>query len=411
MDTFEEIHLAYSFGNSSLDPFVTAYLNRKPAEAVAWICEHIREDFALYHALNHRVQGIQIDLEGGSIDFKIYQTLLDRLRELIPEVKLSITPMSSWVKRPSFQKLAESADLIVPMLYDFKRSRNAKYDLKVTDYHWLQKMVKLYDQLNKPVIYGIPTYSYSIVYDHTGKMEIPWALISPDSATENLRLSRGSMTYNLSKGDGESTLSRDRVLKFQALEKVRFSNQSFQKGSTVKYNFLSPSAVAQYMEAVTETPSRWGRGIAFFRFGVPGEALVLDAWRLKAAINESFGSKIKIKAEIIEGSQGEFFLALTNLGRSTYFGKTGLSLILPPGIEIFSKSSGDFERFSTRDGAHVFEEDFFERREMLITPLLRFVKDLGVLSPLQLVLERSDGITVSLNWNLSSGKKSQTLVY
>ena len=409
LDSFDEIHLAYSFGNSALDPFVKEYLNKNKVKAVEWMGEVIKNDFSLYSSLNTRVLGIQIDLEGSQIDFDIYRQLLDKIKSLLPGVRLSITPMSSWVKRKEFKKVADAVDMVVPMLYDFKRSSLADHDLKVTDYHWLQEMVKLYDDLGKPVIYGLPTYSYSIVYDQKGKMEIPWALISPDAATENLRLSRGNMTYNLSKGKRETTRTRDRVLTFEVTEKLRLSNQTFAKGSKVKYNFLSPSAVAQFLEAVENTRSTWGRGVAFFRFGIPGEALVLDAWRLKDATTNSFGSKAKIKIDYIKSTGSEFFLAFTNLGRSTYFGKTGLKIVLPQGLEVVTSSNGDFERIFMKDGSFTLEEDYFQRREMLITPLLKLSKSLDEDGIVKLVLERSDGISIPMEFKINPSKKSRTI--
>ena len=179
--------------------------------------------------------------------------------------------------------------------------------------------------------------------------------------------------------------------------------------SDLKYNFLSSSAVAQYLEAVQTTPSKWGRGVAFFRYGIPGEALVLDAWRLKDAITISFGSKVKIRVDFIKTAGPEFFLALTNLGRSTYFGKTGLKLTMPSIIEVDKGANGDFERILKQKDAFVLEEDYFKRREMLITPLLRPLKQLNRGGIVKIELERSDGITVPLEFELYPLKESQII--
>jgi hypothetical protein len=413
LKTFQEIHLAYSFGNSGLDPFVRKYLNDRPAKATQWISERIIEDFSLYRSLNPRVVGIQIDLEGVGIDFDVYGRLLERLREGIPKVLISITPMSSWIKRKGFKALSSHVDLLVPMLYDFQRSRVANAPLKVTDLHWLEKMVKLYDQAGKPVIYGLPTYSYCIVYDESGKMRLSWALISPDSVTQNPRLSKAQMTYNESKGPLKLTRTRDRVLTFEVEEKLKFSNLAFGKGSRVKYNFLSPSSVAQYLTAIENTPSQWGRGVGFFRFGVPGEALVLDAWRLKEAVRQSFGTKVKVQAEVFFVSATEFFLAFTNLGRPTYFGKTGYQLSLPGKVDAPLHSRGDFDRVlrikENQSTKLILEEDYFDRREMLISPLLKLNGAGKTPLPIKITFERSDGITVPLNWEIQRDEETRIL--
>ena len=80
MTSFEEIHLAYSFANSGIDPFVKNQLNLIPDEIIPWIVEVIKKDFILFKNLNQNVKGVQIDLEGKHIDFNLFERLMYSLR-------------------------------------------------------------------------------------------------------------------------------------------------------------------------------------------------------------------------------------------------------------------------------------------------------------------------------------------
>jgi hypothetical protein len=390
---FEEIHLCYTFGNSSTNPFVTDYLNQKPDLAIPWMVSRIQEDFRFFKKLNPKVKGVQIDLEGGDIQFDLYARLLHSLRGILGDVVLSITPMSGWVKKKDFQPVADASDFIVPMLYDFHRGKKPSNPLKVTDYHWLKKMVKHYDSLGKPVIYGIPTYSYCVLYDESGKMKVPWAVLAPNSATENHRLELEGLSYNQSGKGKEKKVTRDRVLSFRSVEKWRFSNMKFEPGSILKYNYLSPSSVNQYLEAIESTPSKWGSGVAFFRFGTPGESLVLNAKRLKQAIDGHYPSDFRCRIEKISVSDSEFFLVFTNLGKSTYFGKTGFKVstnLMPED----NHHPADFDDLIISHGENrktILTENLFQHNEMLLTPL--FKKSTLSGAKFKVRLELNNGLT------------------
>ena len=387
---FEEIHLCYTFGNSSTNPFVTDYLNRSPEQAIPWMISRIQDDFRFFGVLNPRVSGIQIDLEGGHIQFELYARLLRGLKKALPGVTLSITPMSGWVKKKGFKQVTDASDFVVPMLYDFHRGKKSSNPLKVTDYHWLKKMVGHYDKLEKPIIYGIPTYSYCVLYDEMGKMRVPWAVVAPNSASENQRLRLQGLSYNQSGKGKDQMTTRDRVLSFHSLEKWRFSNMNFEPGSILKYNYLSPSAVNQYLEAIDSTASDWGAGVAFFRFGTPGESLVLNARRLKQAIDGYYPSQFQCRVEKLAISETEFFLLFTNLGRSTYFGKTGFTVTTDLNPDD-SHHPGDFDHIQNQKGGTKLSEGLFQHNEMLLTPLFNnsTAKDAGFIVQIEL----NNGIT------------------
>ena len=65
------------------------------------------------------------------------------------------------------------------MLYDYKRSQYSNQPLKVSDWEWLPEVSQNWENLGKPVIFGVPTYSYCIVYDENNQLGVPWALIGP----------------------------------------------------------------------------------------------------------------------------------------------------------------------------------------------------------------------------------------
>ena len=93
-----------------------------------------------------------------------------------------------------------------------------------------------WEKLGKPVIFGVPTYSYCIVYDENNRLQVPWALVGPDIASENRFLGKPNLIFNKSLKSG--LLSRDRVIEYEVTDRWQFSNQIFRKGSKLKYNLL-----------------------------------------------------------------------------------------------------------------------------------------------------------------------------
>lgn len=371
LQQFKSIHLCYTFGNSPASPFVTEFLNKDAVKGISYITELIKEDFLFYQTLNEKVQGIQIDLEGGNINFSIYRELLSAIKEHIPQAIISITPMSSWIKRPEFRKLTEEVDFIVPMLYDFHRGRRPEDELKVTDYNWLKKMVTDWDKLEKPIVYGLPTYSYSILYDHNGQMRIPWAVHNPETITENRRFELQHFDFNRSGSGQESRMGRDRVISYVAMENFTFSNQNFDAGSRFKYNFISAQALNEYIEAIKSSNPKYGLGIAFFRYGKPTEALVLSAERLKMAVSGDFYSPLSIRLERINTGNKQFFISFTNKGSPSYFGKTGFTVEMPENCLLGHITDFDHQNCETKEAQNcLLKEEYFDSNETLISPLL-----------------------------------------
>jgi hypothetical protein len=362
MNEFKEIHLCYTFGNSSISPFVKAFLN-KSADNVQWTAEAIIEDYLLWKQANSHVKGIQIDLEGGGIDFGIYKDLLGAIKTRLPKALISITPMSSWVKRKEFDEVAALVDFIVPMLYDYRRARKANGTLKVTDPQWSLKTALEWTRFKKPVIAGIPTYSYCILYDETGKMTVPWALYNPNSVSENKRLTLKNFYYNQSV---EGTLQRDRVISYESSDRFMFQSKGYNAGSQFRYNFISASAAGQYIDQYRQAEHPLIPGVAFFRFGTPYEKLVLTASELKQAVQEHYSLKAELELKLIPSSKGSFRLRITNKGCPSYFGTPGLKIKLE-----HCRLKGvitDFDSaLNTEDNAEL-TEIYLESSEMIISP-------------------------------------------
>ena len=367
LEQFKEVHLAYSFGNSSSNSFVRKHLNKSPDKMIRWITEVIYQDFTFFKTLNSQVIGVQIDLEGAQIDFKIFAELMTELDKKLPDALLSITPMSSWYSKKGIKDVLRSVDIVIPMLYDYRRGKRSTEPLKVSDWEWLPEVAMQWEQLGTPVIFGLPTYSYCVVYDHNTKLKIPWALVSPDTATEIKALSESSMSYNATHKS--KFFSRDRVIDFDVKESWRFSNQLFKKGSKLKYNFVSSSALSQMITAIESKRGQSGLGYAFFRFGIPGEALVLDAWRLKRAVHKRFGRgfKVEVRKRILNS---EITLEFKNYGVPTYFGKTGL-IVKIDGCETKISNASDFDAVIETDGALKLHEEYLKPYELLFSPVLK----------------------------------------
>ena len=366
LKSFKEIHLVYTFANSSIDAFVKNQLNLIPDEIIPWIIEVIKEDFVLFRELNQKVRGVQIDLEGKHINFEIFQRLMADLRKELPGALLSITPMSSWHKKKGIRKVLDNVDMVVPMLYDYKRSNFSNQPLKVSDWEWLPEMANNWEKLGKPVIFGIPTYSYCIVYDENNRLKIPWALVSPDTASENRFLGKPNLIFNKSRKSG--LFSRDRVIEYEVPDRWQFSNRTFRKGSKLKYNFVSSSALAQMLNAIEKKRGKFGLGYAFFRFGIPGEALVLDAWRIRRAVEGRLGRGYKLNIRKIKYPSGEVY-QIQNQGAPSYFGKTGLTLNFS-GCRSKILNASDFDRASQTFDTLNLHEDYLKAHELLFTPTM-----------------------------------------
>jgi len=365
---FEEVHLAYSFSNARVDRFVRDYLNEKPEEAINFISRQIAQDLAFYGTQLSNVKGVQIDLEGAGVDFTIFENLMRRLKRDFPELILSITPMSSWYKKKEFEKVLNYTDLLVPMLYDYHRGKKSDGPLKVTDVEWLEKAIPRWDKLGKKWLIGTPTYSYCVFYNEEKKMKVPWALVAPDTASENRAFHPVKLDFN--KGSRTKTMTRDRVLEYELKADMTFSNMTFRKGSKLKYNFLSVTALEEILTRIKSIPVKNAVGIAYFRFGVLGEKLVLDAFRLKKAIQSNFQFPVNLEVKALRvNKDSKLYLSLTNQSLPSYFGADGLTLKMQ-NCRILG-GLGDFDRREKQ----VLIENYFAQNELLITPQLECSKD------------------------------------
>lgn len=387
LNRFEEIHLAYSFSNNSIDSFVKQHLNKFPDRTILWITEVIRQDYLFYKTLNPKVSGIQIDLEGGSVNFDLFKRLMAELDRALPNALLSITPMSSWHARKGIKDILKYVDLVVPMLYDFNRGRNAEEPLKVADWEWLPEVASKWEKLGTPVVYGVPTYSYCVVYDHNSRLKIPWALVDPDTASENRAFELPAMKFNLTRQS--KFFSRDRVVDYQASHRWQTSSQVFNEGSRLKYNFVSSSALNQMLTALEASRGEHAKGYAFFRFGIPGEALVLDAWRIRRAVSGRLGRGFKLNIVQFKVESSVLF-QIKNFAVPSYFGKTGLVMRFE-GCKSKTADSSDFDQVVENDHFIEFQEGYLKPYELLYTSLM----------------DCKDASSLKLEFNDSSGLKHE----
>ncbi len=359
--TFPEIQVVYTFENSSNHGFVRGYLNQPNKGGVEFVARSMVEDFEMLRAVNPSVSGIQIDLEGPGVDFSVFLQLIQKVKKLAPHAKISITPMSSWHKRKDFLAVAQASDLVVPMFYDFHRGKKVEDPLKVTDISWLKRIVSEWDSLKVPMLIGLPTYSYCVLYDHQGVQAVPWAVTSPESISDN----------PVWKLISDNPQSADRVLLWRAQKDFSFQRQPFKKGSSMKYNFVSSASLNAYLQAIQSLPLKNNHGIAFFRLGYLNEPLVLDARRIRRSIANQPLAKLEIKVTRLAVSQTEFFLVFSNQGEPTWFGGEGLRVQIPKSRVI--GDSSDFDQHKIEDHGKTMElvEEYFDAGETLISPRLQ----------------------------------------
>ncbi|MCK5685072.1 glycoside hydrolase family 18 protein, partial [bacterium] len=188
-----DIHLVYTFAQSGKDNFYKQMI-KEPKKAVKYIIDTVEWQIAVFNNVQHPVKGLQFDLE-GHVDLELYARLLKAVKKKFPSLDLSIAVQPFWQKKKGFKKLLNTVDFHCLMLYDFHKAKKQGNISKIADIDWILKEISKFNLLKKPFYAGLPTYSYSMLYNKKGKLIKNWAPFRLEGLSENKYFKYKSTKY------------------------------------------------------------------------------------------------------------------------------------------------------------------------------------------------------------------------
>jgi hypothetical protein len=259
------IGLADSFRRSEMDP----------KELGDFIVRVISDYGDAFKGMGIKVEGIQMDLEGKDLDLADYIDLLDRIKGSLDGYRISIAIPYYWMDNPLIMPLAERADFLVPMMYDYMMGRTISEPLRVTDLGWIRDFTKKISRLKKPFYAAMPTYSYSSLYDPSGRLSIPWARIPLE---DGMRSKAFKEIYRDGKEVG-----------LMASSDVRIKGLRIPKGSALRFDIIDGRRLRECISEVRRHGGKWLKGLVFFRLGSKGEDLVMGADEIARVLDDIRG--------------------------------------------------------------------------------------------------------------------------
>jgi len=295
-----ELHLTFTFSANSRSTFLK-YFDNHTEDAISYTVDTIDSILNIFNCKKIRVDGIQLDME-GKIDLSKYKSLIDSVGERFGEDYLiSIAIPTYWHRKKEFISLIKSADFIIPMLYDYAKDKYVSGMVRVTDTKWIEDWIAKTDKLEIPFYAGIPTYSYSVIYNEEGKRSVSWAKSSPEELSQNpdfeLIKSKRANVRGTNKYNG------DNIYIFKAKRNTYLENYPLKKGSKVKIDFVTPYGIAKYIEASKKSKAENLLGVAFFRYGYSHEELVGGYREISRAIEKGNMPAPRPEVEILFDSQ------------------------------------------------------------------------------------------------------------
>jgi len=263
------------------------------------------------------------------------------------------------------------------MLYDYAKDKYVSVMVRVTDTKWIEDWVAKTDKLEVPFYAGIPTYSYSVIYDKKGKRYVSWAKSSPEDLSQNpdfelIKSKRASVR-------GADEYNGDNVYTFKAIRDTYLENYELKKGSKVKIDFVTPYGITRYIEASKKSEARNLLGVAFFRYGYSHEELVLGYRDISRAIEKGNMPVSRPEVEILFNSQGhipikigdviKIGVILKNTGESPSFCTSNNNKVI---LEIVNGNPvksyrGAFEEIESKDKKITLKEYLLADGELIMS--------------------------------------------
>lgn len=300
-----EIHLVYTFSQSGRDNFYARML-KDEKNATSFVLDSIKWQHSILEHDSHKVTGLQFDLE-GHVDLGLYTRFLKAVRKRFPKLALSIAVQPFWKKKPGFETLLKANDFYCLMLYDFSKSKTSGRISKIADLDWMISEISDFEQFKIPFYAGLPTYSYSLLYNSKGRLLNSWSPFRLEGLSENKYFrhlsTRFSTTGSYSPVEDTASLERkkvdnyngEQITTFQAVDDLVYSNISIKKGYTVSIVRITPASVSLYLDRIKAGKFRYLVGNTYFRLGMDWEDHVLPSVRLLKGVSRGESSPLEVK--------------------------------------------------------------------------------------------------------------------
>ena len=119
------------------------------------------------HGVN--VAELQLDFDAAESKLLAYRTWLTGIRQVLPDVSLTITALPSWMKQDSFTALVKAADAYVLQVHSLERGKTINQDISICRPDRARKWVEQAGRIGLPFRVALPTYGYLVITDQQGR--------------------------------------------------------------------------------------------------------------------------------------------------------------------------------------------------------------------------------------------------
>ncbi len=114
------------------------------------------------------VTGLQLDYDCPTAELQAYTALLERIREVFPDVPLSITALPTWLPQAEFSRLVRGLDHFVLQVHGLERPRDRDSMTMLCDTEKINDWVERANRCGTPYYVALPTYGYRVFFNEAG---------------------------------------------------------------------------------------------------------------------------------------------------------------------------------------------------------------------------------------------------
>lgn len=122
---------------------------------------------------------IQLDYDCPDSQVALYAKFMRELQRAIPEVRLPITALPSWLNSPDFPELAASAGEYILQVHSLTLPKPTEQSIMLFDPAAARKAVDRATQIGLPFRLALPTYRCTVIMDARGKRGSAYSENSP----------------------------------------------------------------------------------------------------------------------------------------------------------------------------------------------------------------------------------------
>jgi hypothetical protein len=111
----------------------------------------------------------QVDFDCATSKLDGYRTWAETIRRKIAPMPLTITVLPSWLKEPSFKRLAQATDGYVLQVHSLERPRDFDAPFTLCDPAAAKRAVEQAGNIGVPFRVALPTYGYLLAFDKSGR--------------------------------------------------------------------------------------------------------------------------------------------------------------------------------------------------------------------------------------------------